>query len=66
LPRANLEVVLAFRAHIQIGFKIRLENCLTAAQALDPQTLGANPPFGRVSAVRTRARLVLAVITFEP
>ena len=42
LPRADLEVVLALGTDIQVGFKIRLPDRLPAAQALDPQALGAN------------------------
>ena len=50
LPRAKLEMVLALRAHVLVRFKIRPENWLAAARALDPQSLGANRLPGRIRA----------------
>ena len=50
LPRAELEMMLALRAHIQVRFQIRPADRLPAARALDPQTLGANALLARIRA----------------
>jgi hypothetical protein len=60
-------MMLALGAHVQVSFQFRLPNGLAAAQALGPQTFGANVSFARVRApIAAGAGFVLAVITLEP
>jgi hypothetical protein len=68
LPGANLEVVLALGADVQVGFEVRLPDGLPAAQALGPQALGAHLSFAGVGTtpIAARARLVFAVFALEP
>jgi hypothetical protein len=56
LAGADLEVMLALRANVQVGFEIGLEDGLAAAQALDPQALGAHVSFAGSGPVRRRGR----------
>ncbi len=63
---AHLEVMLALGADVQVGFEIGLADRLAAAEALDPQAVGADPAFG-ASAVRARwPGLVFAILSLEP
>ena len=65
LARAELEVVLALGADVEVGFKIGLADGLAAAGALDPEALGADTFFGVVAAIVAGA-FELAVFTLEP
>jgi hypothetical protein len=60
-------VVLAFGADVQVGQQIRLPDDLAAANALDPQALGAHTLLANTRhAPRMGAGLVLSAFTLEP
>ena len=57
IARAELEVVLALGADVQIGFEIRLVDGLAAAGAFHPQALGAHVLGARFAAIRGQRRV---------
>src|ERR1017187_4310676 len=67
LARADLEVMLAFGADVEVGVQVGLEDDLAAAQALHPKALGAYRFACSIrAALGPGARLVVAIFTLEP
>src|SRR5580658_3643306 len=68
--RAELEVVLALGANLQVGLEFGLEKKLATARAFDPQALGAHvlhAPIGTIPASRSVFRSgKIAVLALEP
>src|SRR5271166_5481781 len=62
---ANLEVILALGANVEVGLQVRLEDDLAAAGTLDPESLGANSSLAGVP-IALRGAIVLAIFALEP